>query len=86
MFANNGHAKVTAVSSTVLAGKWVAENTGGYSAALGLSQQLFPLFVGKPIAFPIRSSILAPMIEKSHIVVTVLEWLDIALNKTIHLL
>ena len=86
MLANDGHAKVTAVSSAVLAGKRVTEDTGGNSATLSLRQQRFPLFVGKPIAFPVRPSILAAMVEKSNIVVTVLERLDLALNKSIYLL
>ena len=36
MLANNGHAKVTAVSSAVLARKRVTEDTGGDSATLSL--------------------------------------------------
>ena len=70
----------------MLAGKRVTKNTSSYGAALRLPKQLFPLFVGQPIAIPIRSGILASVVEKTNVVITVLKRLDLALDKTIDLL
>ena len=77
VLANNRHAEVPAIASTMLNGERVAENTGLNRQLLGLAQQVLPGLVGQSLAIPVCAGVFASMIEKADIVIPLLQWLDL---------
>ena len=86
MLADDGHAQVAALLAAVLLGPRVPVEAGGIGAAPGLGHQQLPLVVGQPAAVPVGPGVFPAVVEEADVVVFLLEWLDLRLDKVVDLL
>src|SRR5262245_40987338 len=86
MLPDDGHPEITPILAAVLARQRIAVMAGPVGGAPCLGEEGFPSFVGQTAAFPVRARRFPAMVEKAHVVVLVLERLDLALDKAIKLL
>src|SRR5262245_27364096 len=83
---DDGHPEIAAILAAVLAWQRITVMAGPVGGAPCLGEEGFPSFVGQTAAFPVRARRFPAMVEKAHVVVLVLERLDLALDKAIKLL